>query len=395
MSSSDVTRRAVFGAGAAVAGSSLLGGKAFAQGSVPASPVTLNVMDIAGDLALTQHIFEDYAKAKPNMVSRISFSKAPMPELPAKLKAQQNAGRVDIDIVVMGYDGVTPGIEQGLWIPLLPTYAASLPNLDEILLPGAKRIQAMTQGQAVVHAYSPYGMVIEYMPDKVKTPPKTAQDMMDWAKQNPNRFIYSRPANSGPARALMTGLPFILGDSNPIDPVKGWAKTWEYLKALGQYVEYYPSGTAGTYKEFGEGTRDMMPSTTGWDINPRALGIVPKEAKICTLEGFHWVSDAHCISIPKGVAPTKIPVILDLISFMMTPKQQGYIYDKGYFYPGPSVKAATIDLAPEESQKIIAEFGRPEYADLIANNPQEPPLSPEATVAAFRIWDETVGAAKH
>ena len=29
-------------------------------------------------------------------------------------------------------------------------------------------------------------------------------------------------------------------------------------------------------KEFGEGSRDIIISTTGWDINPRALGIVPK-----------------------------------------------------------------------------------------------------------------------
>ena len=33
-------------------------------------------------------------------------------------------------------------------------------------------------------------------------------------------------------------------------------------------------------KELGEGSRDMITSTTGWDINPRVLGIVPKEAKV-------------------------------------------------------------------------------------------------------------------
>ena len=29
------------------------------------------------------------------------------------------------------------------------------------------------------------------------------------------------------------GLPYILGDSDPRDPLKGWDKTWAYLKALG------------------------------------------------------------------------------------------------------------------------------------------------------------------
>jgi putative spermidine/putrescine transport system substrate-binding protein len=192
----------------------------------------------------------------------------------------------------------------------------------------------------------------------------------------------------------MTGLPYLLGDTDPRDPVRGWTKTWEYLRALGDHIEYYPGGTAATVKEFGDGSRDMMPTTTGWDINPRALGIVPKEAAIFALEGFHWVSDAHTMQIPLGVPEEKIAVILDLMAFMLTPGQQAYIFDSGYFYPGPAVAAATIDMAPPESQQIIAEFGRPEYAALIANNPQEPPLSTAATVAAFRMWDERIGGKK-
>ena len=42
------------------------------------------------------------------------------------------------------------------------------------------------------------------------------------------------------------GLPYILGDSNPKDPAKGWDKTWAYLKALGENIEYYPAGTGAT-----------------------------------------------------------------------------------------------------------------------------------------------------
>ena len=388
-----VSRRAV-GVGAAALLGAARAGTASAQLPLPKSPVALTVMDIAGDLALTQKIFEAYAKAKPHLVSRFVFSKAPMPELPSKLKAQQAANKVDIAIVVGGYDGLTAGVEQNLWIPLLPAHAAALPKLDDILLPGAARIQQATQGQGIVIAYSPYGLLIEYMPDRVKTVPRNAAELMAWARQNKNRFIYTRPANSGPGRALMTGLPYLLGDSDPKDPVKGWTRTWDYLKALGEHIEYYPSGTAASVKEFGEGSRDMMPTTTGWDINPRALGIVPKEARVFALEGFHWVSDAHTLQVPKGVPDEKLAVILDFINFLMLPQQQANIYDSGYFYPGPAVAAATLDLAPPESRQIIAEFGRPEYADLIANNPQEPPLSTAATVAAFRMWDEMIGAAK-
>jgi putative spermidine/putrescine transport system substrate-binding protein len=392
MIGSRITRRTLVGG---LASGAALGGRASGQPALPKSPVALTVMDIAGDLALTQRIFENYVKAKPHLVSRFVFTKAPMPELPGKLKAQQAAGKMDIDIVVGGYDGLTAGVDQGLWSELLPKYGSVLPDLDAILLPGARRIQQQTQGQGICIAYSPYGTLLEYMPDRVKRVPRNAAELMAWCRENKDRFMYSRPANSGPGRALMTGLPYLLGDADPTEPVKGWAKTWEFLKAIGEHIEYYPSGTAATYKEFGEGSRDMIPTTTGWDINPRALGIVPKEARIAALEGFHWVSDAHTLTVPKGVSDERMAVILDFIAFMLTPQQQANIFDDGYFYPGPSVQAATIEMAPEQSRQVIAEFGRPEYAELIAANPQEPPLSAPATVAAFRMWDEIVGAAKH
>lgn len=373
---------------------SMLSSAARALPALPASPVVLNTIDIGGDLALVQKVVENYAREKPNLVSRVTFSKAPMPELPAKLKAQQAAGRVDIDLVMCGYDGVTAGVEQNLWVPLLPDFAAGLPDLTAIQLPGANVIQQMTKGQALVYAYSPYGSLIEYMPDKVKQVPRSAAELLEWCRQNPGRFMYSRPANSGPARSFLTGLPYMLGDATPTDPAKGWDKTWGFLKELGQYVEYYPAATAATLKEFGEGSRDMIPSTTGWDINPRALGVVPKEARVAALEGFHWVSDAHCLCIPKGVPEAKVAVLLDLMSYVMQPRQQAYTFDDGYFYPGPAVKGVSVDLAPESSRKVIAEFGRPEYADLIASHPHEPPLSTAATVIAFRRWDEQIGAGK-
>ncbi len=120
-------------------------------------------------------------------------------------------------------------------------------------------------------------------------------------------------------------------------------------------------------KELGEGSRDMIASTTGWDINPRVLGIVPKEAKVFALEGFHWVADAHYMCVPKGVCDDKLAVLLDLMSYLLTAEAQAFTYDKGYFYPGPAVKDVPLSMAPEESQDALKEFGRPEYEAMIAD----------------------------
>src|ERR671916_2163996 len=267
------------------------------------------------------------------------FVKAPAPELAGKVKAQQDAGRIDIDMILTGSDGLAAGLEQNLWLKLLPAYGDRFPGLEENYEPAALNLhRAQGQGFGVVINYYPSGPLLEYAPDRVKSVPTTAEELLAWAKANPKRLIYARPANSGPGRTFLMGLPYLLGDKDPKDPMKGWDKTWAYLKELDKTIEYYPAGTGATMKEFGEGTRDMLLTTTGWDINPRVLGIVPKDAKVGTLKGFHWVVDAHYLSIPKGVPAERVSVLVDLIGHMLKPESQAYAYDEGYFYPGPAVK---------------------------------------------------------
>jgi putative spermidine/putrescine transport system substrate-binding protein len=388
-----ITRRTVLSATAGAAALRVTGVNAQTP-ALPTSPLTINIVDVAGNLALTQPAFQAYTKAKPNLISKFNFTKAPAPELPGKIKAQQDANRVDIDLVLTGLDGLAAGIEQKLWLEVLPAFASSLPKLDDILLPAAIKMQGVTKGQGVIVITSPGGPIIEYAPERVKQVPTTAEEMLAWAKANPNKFIYARPANSGPGRELMMGLPYILGDSDPKDPVKGWDKTWAYLKALGEHIEYYPTGTGATMKEFGEGTRDMVASMTGWDLNPRIIGVVPKSAQIFTLKGFRWIQDAHFMCIPKGLSPEKVAVLIDLMNFMLQKEQQAITYDQGYAYPGPAVKDVPLSMAPEESQKAIKEFGRPEYDKLIAEVPAELPLDPDKMVVAFRMWDEMIGTKK-
>lgn len=388
------TRRSVLGAAAVLAGIAASTRPGQAQTAKPRSPLTVTIVDVAGNLALTQKAFEAYRRAKPDHVSRFVFTKAPAPELPGKLRAQQAANRVDIDLVLTGTDGLAAGIAQKVWSELLPAHAAKLPNLQEVLQEPAWRMQGLAQGQGVLVSYYPSGPLLEYMPDRVKTAPGTAEELLAWVRANPNRFMYARPANSGPGRTFIMGLPYLLGDSNPKDPVRGWDKTWAYLKELDKGIEYYPTGTTATMKELGEGSRDIIVSTTGWDINPRVLGIVPKEARIATLKGFRWVIDGHFIAVPRGVGDERMAVLLDLISFMLQKEQQAYAWDEGYLYPGPAVRDVPLSMAPPESQAAIREFGRPEYDRLIAEVPQELPLDAEALVAAFRRWDEEIGSRK-
>ena len=305
------------------------------DGPVPAKPgkaVTLNILDVAGNLQLTQPMIDDFVSRNPGVVSKVTYSKSPAPELVGKVKAQQNANRVDIDLVLTGVDGLSAGIEQGLWNPLLSAYRDRLPGIRNYL-PGAAAMQKLAGDSGVTVTYYPSGPLIEYLPAKVPDPPKTARELLDFARANPGAVQYARPSNSGPGRTFLMGLPYLLGDQDPRDPVAGWDKTWAYLAELNRYVTLYPSSTGETMKNLANGSAKIIATTTGWDINPRVLGTVPKEAAVGTLEGFHWVTDAHYAVVPKGVSTDKQAAILLLLADMLTPQQQAKAFDKGYFYP--------------------------------------------------------------
>jgi putative spermidine/putrescine transport system substrate-binding protein len=359
-----------------------------------ADPVAINIVDVAGNLQLTQKAFEAFKEKYPQLVSNITFTNAPAPQLPGKIKAMQAAGRSDIDLVLTGTDALAAGIEQKLWMKLLPDQAAAFPGLLDKYAPGPRKMQDIAQGYGIEVTYMPAGPLIEYNPAKVTDPPKTPEQLLAWCKAHPDKLIYARPANSGPGRTFLMGLPYVLGDKNPQDPINGWDKTWAFLKQLNDCIPYYPGGTSAVMKELGEGSRDMTLTVTGWDINPRALGLVPAEYKVQAFDNMTWVNDAHYMVIPNGVPKEKLDVLYKMMNFLLEPAQQAMTFDDGYFYPGPAVKGVTIDQAPAKSQDVIKKYGRPEYAKLLADRPHVVPLSATAMVAAFQKWDREIGSQK-
>ncbi len=362
--------------------------------ALPSSPVTLNLVDVAGDMQVAQPMIEDYIKAHPDRVKKVNFDTGDATQIVSKLKAQQSAGKTQIDILLTGNDALGLGIEEGVFTKLWPTYEAQLADSVSTYQEGAKKLFDDTNGFATVNDFGNYGPLLEFLPSSVPEPPKTADDLLQWAKDNPGQFMYAQPANSGPGRAFVQGLPYILGDSDPSDPIDGWDKTWDYLKEIGQYIDYYPSGTTATMKELANGSRKIVASSAGWDINPRALGQVPEEAEVGALDNTSWIMDSSYIAVPKGVSADHLTVVLDLITFMLTPEQQAKAYDTGYMYPGPAVEGVTLDMAPADTQSVINQYGRVEYDSLLPKYPAVTPLPPKQLSQMFDKWDREIGGQK-
>ena len=132
----------------------------------------------------------------------------------------------------------------------------------------------------------------------------------------------------------------------------------------------------------------------GWDIEPRADGRAPQDIGAAAFDDFTFVADAQYGLMPRGLSADKQSAILLLLDHMLEPEVNAIAYDNGYFYPGPAVEGADLELAPEDSQQAMSDFGRDFYDDLIASTEQAVPLSADALVTAFDIWDREIGSNK-
>lgn len=363
-------------------------------GSTPSSPVTLNILDVAGNLALTKPAIETFKSANPHIVSNITYTTGTAPDVPAKLKAEQAGGNVQTSLVLTGTDALASGITDGLYIDLKSYYGQFFPGLMSNYQTAAANMATLAQDQGIEIVWYPSGPLIEYNPATVKTAPTTTDELLSWAQANPGKYQYAEPRNSGPGRTWLMGLPYLLGDSDPSDPTNGWSKTWAYLTELNKYVSQYPSGTSTTMKNIAAGTVDIIASTTGWYINGRAIGTVPKTVQVAKFQNLTWVTDAQYGVIPKGVSNDVLIAAMRLLAYILTPTAQAVTYDAGYFYPGPAIKGVTISQAPASSQQVIAEYGVPAFDGWMTEFPMKNSLPATAQVTAFDLWDKHIGNTK-
>src|SRR2546430_7650039 len=135
-------------------------------------PITISVIDVSGDLSSTRVITENYARANPQKVKAVNFQRAPAPELPAKIKAQQDAGRVDVNLLLVGQDAGSVLANNGQLIKLFPQYDTLFPR-DELTDAG-KVLQAEGEGFLLPSVVSNGGAGVIFNPRRGQPPPRAA-----------------------------------------------------------------------------------------------------------------------------------------------------------------------------------------------------------------------------
>jgi putative spermidine/putrescine transport system substrate-binding protein len=357
----------------------------------PSSPIALTILDGAGNVTVNRAIYDGFAKAHPELVSSIDYQTAPAPDVTGKVRAQQTAGKIDISVVIGGTDVLGAAQTENIMLPLLPNYESSLPDLTQIQDQGGQDLQSMTKGIGVTVRYGPSGPLVAYRPGEIAQPPTTPEALLDWARQHPGKFTYAQPPNSGPGRTFAMSLPYMLGDSDPTDPVNGWTKTWAYLKELGKYVTSYPPSSTIMNQQFGSGQLQLIPTIVSMDIAGRRDGTWAPDTQVGLFDNQNWITDGHFMMVPRGVSGEQLYVALELMKWTLQPDQQALTYATGSLTTAN--KNNTIADASPEGQALLQKWGRPDfYPKALATGTTHNPLTPENQVKFFDMWQREVGS---
>ena len=356
----------------------------------PAKPISITVLDGAGDLAVNKPLFDQFVKDNPDLISGIQYQAAAAPDVAGKVKAQQMGGVPSTSIVLGGPDILGAALSQKLLLQVLPEYKKNMIDLAAVQDAGRKDFQAFAGGFGVLVLYQTSGPFVATNPKVVSTPPKTPEQLLEWAKANPGKFTYAQPANSGPGRSFMMSLPYLLGDKDPKDPQKGWDKTWAYLAELGKYIKTYPASSTILNQQFGSGQLDIIPTIVSMDMTNRRNGAWAPDTALSVFDNQPLVDDGHYFMVPKGVSAETLYVDLKLVSYILAPAQQ--VKTLGPVVLTAANKNATVDNATAESKLLIQKWGRPDFYPKAFAGKTVTPLDPAKLQEAFDIWQRKVGS---
>ena len=243
--------------------------------TVVAKPVKLSIIDVAGNLALSKPAFEAFKAAHPELVADIEYIQLTAPELPSKIKAQQMAGNIDTTLVLTGYDAMASGMDMDIYEQLMPKYSDAFQKTIDNYLPGAKAAYDLFKGYGIAMVFCPGGPMFTYNPDKVPNP---AQDRRRAPRlgQGQPRQVHVRPSRQfGPRPRLPPGPALHPRRQGPQGPDHlgqdlGLSQGARQLhRLLSRPAPASPSRSSA------EGTRWILASHLGWDMQQRILATIP------------------------------------------------------------------------------------------------------------------------
>ena len=345
-------------------------------------PVTLVYMT-AGDvnmLALAQNMLgPEFKKLYPNVDLRTVHTgpgDAGSQLIMQKLKAEKDAGKAtwDVDVAMVHQTFMNWVAKDDLLLP----YAKDLSTYKYVTAADAKNaLGANVDGLVMPMFHSQ--VALAYNPDFVKDPPKSYAELVDWVKQNPQKFGYNG------VKGGMSGVGFVVGwvywktgkyedyaMKGPFNKaeVDTWQQAYTDLKDFNKYVTM-TAGNVGTLDALNRGEIWMGPVWVDMFYTNMNEGKLDPKTRLVLPEPGMPGQPMYFV-IPKNAK--NIEMAKKFVEFATSPEVQGsVIIDKYNWYPGIDgqyVKDAAPkeafdrlykDISPEQLGKLGQSFPLAEY----------------------------------
>ena len=206
--------------------------------------------------------------------------------LAAAYKAKQTD--TDYDLVDLGGDDLSKVISQ--------IGEEAFVKLDKNKIPNSENVEAKSAlATDYVQPYRGTTVILAYDSEKVPTPPKTMDELVQWMKDNPGRFAYNAPGTGGAGDSFVRTSVYNYMPEEAItsdDPSweDQWTEGFDFLKSIHPYMYQsggsvvYPSKNQGTLDLLNQGEIDMCPMWADMLLSQRAAGTVPAYIKMATIQ---------------------------------------------------------------------------------------------------------------
>jgi putative spermidine/putrescine transport system substrate-binding protein len=274
-----------------------------------------------------------------------------------KLQAQADAGTEtwDIDVIVTNQKKTGEMVQAGL----LSKYRDEI-STGKLVSRDSAKMALGTDVDGFVMPMFHSQTAFAYNPDLVKNPPKSFDDLKNWAAEHPKAFGYNGIKNGMSGVAFTAAWIYAYGGNTeqiingPYDKAaeKGWDAALADLKDFNKYVSFTP-GNAGTLDMLNRGEIVMGPVWVDMFYTWQADGRLAPNLKLLLPEPG-MPGQPYYYAVPAKAENRDLAK--KFIELATSPKVQAEgIVNRFNWYPGIDAAHVKDSLDPAVWQKIFAD----------------------------------------
>ncbi|UXN58090.1 extracellular solute-binding protein [Phyllobacterium zundukense] len=278
-------------------------------------------------------------------------------------QAKANVDKWDADVAVVHEKFAGPLVKNGY----LESYRSKIPSGEMVTSEKAKMALGANVDGYVMPMFSSQ-TAIAYNPALISNPPKSYEELVTWAKQNPKQFGYNGIKGGASGVSFVMGWIYAFGDGDanklmngPFEEAetKKWDKAFASLKDFTTNATLTP-GNAGTLDMLSRGEIAMGPVWVDMFYSWQADGKLPPEMKLFLPAPGMPGQPMHYV-IPSKSPNTELAE--KFVALATSPKVQADgIVKRFNWYPGIDAKFVQPELDKASWDKLFVDISPDDLA---------------------------------